>query len=48
MTTLPLVVTMTTLPSVVINNQIYALDMAAKLDDTADYLSGDKWKVSDF
>ena len=24
------------------------LDMAAKLDDTADYLCTDKWKVSEF
>ena len=35
-------------PSVVTNGQIYVLDMAAKLDDTADYLCTDKWKVSEF
>jgi len=35
-------------PLVVTNNTIYVLDMAAKLDDTADYLCSDKWKVSEF
>ncbi|KAL5270375.1 hypothetical protein ACHWQZ_G001186 [Mnemiopsis leidyi] len=35
-------------PLVVTNNTVYVLDMAAKLDDTADYLCGDKWQVSEF
>ena len=34
--------------AVVVDGTIYVLDMAAKLDDTADYLCGDKWGVGDF
>ena len=35
-------------PLVVTNNTVYVLDMAAKLDDTADYLCSDKWQVKEF
>ena len=30
------------------NNTIHVLDMAAKLDDTAEYLCSDKWSVKEF